>query len=84
MDTLVKSDIFFFIASIAVVVWTLGMLIVGYYLVRIVRKTEILIAKVESNIDQTSDEMKGFVSDLRESFIFKLLLKNKTKNGKQK
>ncbi len=50
MDSVMKADIFFFISSIAVIVLTLGALVVGYYVVRSLQRIERLGEGIEDSI----------------------------------
>ncbi len=74
-----KADIFFFISSIAVVVVSVGILIVGYYIVHSLRRIEKFAERLEERIADTSDEVKAMGENIKESFIYNLIFKKKRK-----
>ncbi|MEI8103492.1 MAG: hypothetical protein WCG84_01140 [Candidatus Moraniibacteriota bacterium] len=73
MQTLVHADIFFFIASIGFIVVTCLVAVGLVYMIVILRNVRSITEKVEAGIDTAEEEVKEFVSDLRESRVFQML-----------
>lgn len=51
MDTILKADIFFFIASVGFIVVTLVTLVLGYYALQILRHIRKLLGAVQDEVD---------------------------------
>jgi len=66
MQELVHADIFFFITSFAVLVFTLGMGILFYYLIQIARDVRALITKVKKAGDEIEQDFEALRANLRE------------------
>jgi len=63
MENIIKADIFFFITSIAVVVSTIGVVIVAVYVVRILRDMK----HISKKVSEEGDKIIGDVEYLREA-----------------
>lgn len=63
MSDFYKQDVFFFLASVLVVSVTLLAIIVGYYLVRIVKAINYISQKAKNESDLIAEDL----SDLREN-----------------
>lgn len=63
MENVVKADIFFFVTSIAVVVFTIGVVIAMYYVVRILKEMK----RVSKKISEEGDKIIGDVEYFREA-----------------
>lgn len=57
METLAKSDIFFFITSVAVVLFTLIGLIVLFYVIRFARMAFLISKKIKAESDNISNDI---------------------------
>lgn len=79
MDTLIKADIFFFITTVAVVVVTIVIVVTSYYIIRVVRKLERLEERLAPKVQATSEGVQEIVEDIKDSSVFRLFFKNKTK-----
>jgi membrane protein implicated in regulation of membrane protease activity len=62
METIIKADIFFFITSIAVVVFTLSMIVVMFYVTRILKDMK----HISETISRESDKLVGDIESIRE------------------
>jgi len=62
MDTIIKADIFFFITAIAVVIITIALSIVGYYIVLVMRDAKYISGKLR----HATDELEGDFETLRQ------------------
>lgn len=61
METLVKSDVFFFITSIAVVLFTIIGLVAAFYLIKISRNISEITERAKEQAGKISDD----IDDLR-------------------
>ena len=73
MDTLMKANIFFFITSVAVVLFTIFWTIIAVYIVRILRNIKRASDKLEDGIDAAFESADALSTKIRESFLFNLL-----------
>jgi hypothetical protein len=84
MDTLIKADIFFFVATICMVLLTAGVLILLYYAIRSARRIDILSEKIETKLDsivlEAREEIKEIGEDIRGSFWYNMLVKKKKRS----
>jgi len=83
--TLIHADIFFFISSVGFVVVTFVMLVGLVYIISILRRVDRITKKIETGIGTMEEHTREFVSDLRESIVFRVLFggrkKRNTKQG---
>ncbi len=92
MEGMLKSDIFFFVTTIAVVVISIGLLIAVFYLIKILKD----IRHISDKVKEESDEIIKDVKSLREgvkkeglrfkdvSLFFINLFRSKKKSGGNK
>lgn len=88
MNTLIHADIFFFVTTIAVIIFTILASIALYYLIGALKNFKRITKNLENRIDQAgdkiSDEAEYIKNRLHESFIFNLIFaKKKAKNSKK-
>lgn len=81
MEPIVKSDIFFFISSIAVSLFTIFGIIIGIYIVRIVRNFHDMSRILQKRVQAADTEIGEILSHVHESAIFKFIF-GKRKNKK--
>ncbi|MFA6258033.1 MAG: hypothetical protein WC671_03450 [Candidatus Paceibacterota bacterium] len=82
MDTLLQSQVFFFISSVGFVVLWILVAIFLFYLIRITRTFSRIMDKTESNINKIGDTTKEMLEDLRDSALFNFFLRKKKKSRK--
>jgi hypothetical protein len=78
-QTLIHADIFFFISSIGFVLIALVILVGLGYVVSILRKVNRITEKVETGIEAMEENTQEFISDLRESTVFRMLFGGRKK-----
>jgi len=82
METLLQSQIFFFISSIGfIVLWILAVIFL-FYLIRATKTFSRIIDKLEKNIDEIGDTTKDLIEDIKDSTVFRFLFKKKRKRSK--
>ncbi|HEV7424308.1 MAG TPA: hypothetical protein VGO21_03910 [Candidatus Paceibacterota bacterium] len=82
MNTLMQSQIFFFISSVGFVFLWVLVAIFLFYLIRATSTFSRIMAKLEKDIDTIGDTTKDFLEDIQDSFIYRLLFKKKKKHSK--
>ena len=80
MNTLMQSEVFFFISSVGFIILWILMAIFLIYLIRAMNSFSRMMNKVEKNVGDISDEAKEMVEDIRESTVFQFLFKKKRKH----
>jgi uncharacterized protein YoxC len=79
MDTLLQSQIFFFISSIGfVILWILTAIFL-FYLIRAIHAFSRIMNKLEKDIDKIGDTTKEIFEDMRNSAVFNFLFRKKKK-----
>lgn len=75
METLIHADIFFFVTTIAVVLISIALLIILFYVIRSVRKFDMWIEKIGGHIEGASADVQEIVREIRENVLFVMLQK---------
>ena len=84
MDTLLQSQVFFFISSIGFVFLWILVAIFLFYLIRATNTFSRIMDRVEKDIDNIGDTTKEMLNDVRESVVFNLLLGKKKRKHYEK
>ena len=82
MDTLLQSQVFFFISSIGFVVLWIFIIILLFYLIRVTNTFSKIIDKVEKDVDSIGDTTKEMLEEVRDSTVFNFLFRKKKKRRK--
>ncbi len=77
METLAKSDIFFVVTTIAVVLVSVFLSIALYYLIRILRRFKSISEKIEEETYKASDSLEDLVDRITNSFVFRILFRRR-------
>lgn len=77
MDTLVKADIFFFIASIATIIFVILISICLYYLAGALRNFRDISLILKKGIENTSEHLEELVEQVEESSVFRFIFGKK-------
>lgn len=70
MESILKSDIFFFISSISVVVITLVLLVTGFYFIKILRNFYKISTILKNYAEDTNTELREMGDHIRQSRLF--------------
>ncbi len=77
MESFIKADIFFFVATIAVIIMTVFMSVIAWYIVAVLKNvkesTDVLKEKIEGGAEYLEEIRKK----VTESFIFNFIFKKK-------
>lgn len=82
MDTLLQSQVFFFISSVGFVLLWILVVIFLFYLIRATNTFSRIMESVEKDINNIGDTTKEMLNDIRESVVFNFLFKKKKKKHK--
>lgn len=83
METLIHADIFFFVTTIAVVVFLLLGSIAFYYLIGILRNIKKASDKIEQKIEVAGEHVDDLYHSIKESFLFAMLFGKKKEKAKK-
>lgn len=82
MDSIIQSDIFFFISSISAIVFTVFFIIIGFYLVKTMKNFHHISQTLREAVDDTDQELREMIDQVRESSIFNFLFGKKKSKKK--
>lgn len=88
METILKSDIFFFISSISAIVITLLLIFILIFVIVILVRINRKVKRFQNQLEAVKDDIVSFKEDLLKSSILASLLKlilqkSKSKNKKK-
>lgn len=85
MESILKSDIFFFITSISVVVIMIVLLIAGFYFIKMLRNFYKISAILKNYTEDTENEMRDIGFHIKNSPLFTFIFgKEKVKREPEK
>ena len=79
MDEIIKSDLFFFISSVGFSLIIILLSILLIYIIRSVHKFYSLVNKLESEIDGLGATAQELLEEMRQSFIYKMVVNPRRK-----
>jgi hypothetical protein len=83
MDTLMQSQVFFFISSVGFVILWILLAIFLFYLIRATKTFSRILDQVGDDIESMGDTTKEMLEDVRDSAVFGFLFKKKKKRRKE-
>jgi len=84
MNTLLQSQVFFFISSIGFIFLWILVAIFLFYLIRATNTFSRIMDRVEKDVDNIGDTTKEMLNDVRDSAVFNLLLGKKKRKHYEK
>ncbi len=85
MESIVQLDIFFFITSISVIIFTVFFIIIGFHLVKIMKNFSHISEVLKDTVDDANSEIRDIGEHIRESTIFRFIFgRKKTKKTSKK
>jgi hypothetical protein len=72
MGTLIQADIFFFISSISVVVLSIFILIIFYYIIKASKNLRDITDSLKATLADSKEYTEELVARLEHNFIFRL------------
>lgn len=84
MNTLLQSQVFFFISSVGFVVLWVMVSIFLFYLIRVTKILSRIMEKVEKDVNNIGDTTKELLEEMRNNVIFNFLFGRKKGKSKEK
>jgi uncharacterized protein YoxC len=82
MNTLLQSQVFFFISSVGFIFLWILVAIFLFYLIRAMNAFSRIMDRIEKDMNNISDTTKDLFEDLRDSKVFNFLFGKKRKSRK--
>lgn len=83
MESILKSEIFFFISSVSVVLITVIFIIIGFYLIKIMKNFSHISEVLKNTVDGAASSLEEVGNDIKESILFKFFFGSKRKKSKK-
>ncbi len=84
MNSILNSEIFFFISSVGFVILFALLAILLFYLIRAAKVFSKIAEGAEDDIDKIGDTTKEMLEDMHDSAIFNFVFRKKKKSRKEK
>ena len=84
MESIIQSDIFFFITSISIIIFTVFFIIIGFYVIKIVKNFSRISEVLKDGVNTADAEIREIGEHVRESAIFSFIFGKKRKRTKNK
>ena len=88
MEAIARSDIFFFITSLSVIIFTLILVIAGFYLIRILKNVSDVSDTIKETVDDTNEQLATMRERIKRNpflrFIFRRIKNRKVGEHKAK
>jgi len=85
METILKSEIFFFITSISVIIITIILTVAGFYLIKIMKNLSKISDELKNATDNVESNIEEIGERVKESRVFNFIFgKKKSKKTKAK
>jgi cell division protein FtsL len=81
MDSIMKADIFFFVATIGVVVFVVLAIFIGYYTIKILKNVRESTDTLKGEVKAAGQRIGEIEKEITDSFIFKFIFAKR--NGKK-
>lgn len=82
MNTIMNSEVFFFISSIGFILLWAVLVALILYAIRAIRTWNRIVDKIEKNIDTIGDTTREMIEDMQDSSVFRFLFKRKNRRHK--
>jgi len=82
MESILKSEIFFFISSISVVLITIILVIFGFYLIKTMRNFSQISERLKKTVDGATSSLDEVGDNIKESLLFRFFFGKKRKSKK--
>jgi membrane protein implicated in regulation of membrane protease activity len=84
MDQILQADIFFFISTIAVVIFSVLLLVAIYYLRETLQNFRDISRTLKRGVDNASEKVGDAFSDVEDSMVYKFIFGKKKKKSNKK
>lgn len=76
MDSLMESQIFFFISSLGFIILGALVAVICIQVIRVINTFSKIINTIERDIDSIGDTTRELIEDMRDSMVFRFLFKS--------
>jgi len=83
MESILKSEIFFFISSISVILITVIFIIFGFYLIKIMKNFSEISKSIKNTVDGATSSLEEVGDNIKESPIFRFFFGKKRSKSKK-
>ena len=83
MVSILKSEVFFFISSISVVLITVIFIIIGFYLIKIMRNFSIISEKLKETVEGTTTSLEEVGDSIKDSRLFRFFFSGRRKKNRR-
>lgn len=84
MESILKSEIFFFISSMTIILITVILVILGFYLIKIMRNFSHISESLKKTVDESTSSIEEVGDNIKESPIFSFFFGKKKKKNSRK
>ena len=77
MESILKSDIFFFITSISVILCTIVFIIAGYYVIKTMKNISLISESLKNTVESATSDLAEMSDHVRDSAIFSFIFGKK-------
>ena len=84
MNSILQSQVFFFISSVGFVLLWIMIAIFLFYLIRVTKTLSRIMEKVEKDVNNIGDTTKELLEDLRDNVVFNFLFGKKKRRPKER
>ncbi len=84
MESILKSEIFFFISSVSVILITVIFIIVGFYLIKIMKNFSEISEKIKDTVNGATSSLEEVGENIKESLIFRFFFGKKRRSKESK
>ncbi len=82
MESVLKSDVFFFISSVSVVIITVIFMFAGFYFIKMMRNFSRISERLKETVDGAASSLEEVGENIKESPIYTFFFGKKKKSKK--
>ncbi len=82
-ESFLRSEIFFFITSISVIIFTVIFIIFSFYLIKIMKNFSDISARFKKTVDDASSDISEIGQRINESSLFTFIFGKKKRTNKK-
>jgi uncharacterized protein YoxC len=83
MEPILKSEVFFFISSISVILITVIFIIFGFYLIKIMKNFAEISESIKNTVNGATSSIEEVGNNIKESAIFRFFFGKKRNKSKK-
>jgi len=83
MESILKSEIFFFISSLSIIIITIIFVIIGFYLIKTMKNFSIISEKLKKTVSGATASLEEIGDNIKDSPLFVFFFGKKKTNKKK-